>query len=88
MTQQPQAAIRFRGDRVRQLRHRRSISATQLAKSAALTTYHVYRLERGERPKTWGITVARLAAALHTSTDYLLNLTDEPDVGGREETHA
>ena len=37
-----------------------------------------YRLKRNNRPKTWGITIARLAVALQTSTDYLLGLTDDP----------
>jgi len=68
--------VAFRGDRMRALRHTRRISADRLAKAADLTTHHVFRLERGERPNVWGITIARLAQALDTTTDFLLGLTD------------
>ena len=70
--------VAFRGDRLRRLRHIRNIPARQVAHTVGITTYHVYRLERGERPRAWGITVAKLALALSTSADYLLNLTDDP----------
>jgi len=70
--------VAFRGDRLRQLRHVRNMPARQVAHTADITTYHVYRLERGERPRAWGVTVAKLALALGTSTDYLLDLTDDP----------
>jgi len=73
----PCLKVAFRGDRLRQLRHVRNIPARQVAHKVGITTYHVYRLERGERPRAWGITVAKLALALGTSTDYLLNLTDD-----------
>jgi transcriptional regulator with XRE-family HTH domain len=72
------ADIAFRGNRLRALRHERELSADKLARLTGLTTHHIYRLERGERPNVWGITVAKLALALDTTTDYLLNLTDEP----------
>ncbi len=69
--------IRFRGTRLRALRHLRQLSADKLARLTGLTTHHIYRLERNARPHTRGTTVARLAVALQTSTDYLLGLTDE-----------
>jgi transcriptional regulator with XRE-family HTH domain len=77
------ANIAFKGNRLRALRHERGISAEQLARLTGLTTHHIYRLERGERPQVWGITIARLAVALDTTTDYLLNLTAD----ARRPTH-
>lgn len=72
----PRARIRFQGQRLRALRHLRALSAAQLARRTGLTTHHIYRLERGACPHTAGRTVARLAVALRTTTDYLLGLTD------------
>jgi transcriptional regulator with XRE-family HTH domain len=63
---------------LRALRHARELSADRLARLTGLTTHHIYRLERGERPNVWGVTVAKLAIALGTTTDYLLNLTADP----------
>ena len=66
----------FCGHRVRALRHQRNLTSEQLAYRAGITLRHLWRLERNDRPKSWGVTVARLALALGTSTDYLLGLTD------------
>lgn len=71
----PMTNIAFKGNRLRALRHERELSADRLARLTGLTTHHIYRLERGERPHTWGVTIAKLAVALRTTTDYLLNLT-------------
>lgn len=68
----------FCGHRVRALRHQRNLTAEQLAHSAGITLRHLWRLERNDRPKVWGVTVARLALALGTTTDYLLSMTDMP----------
>jgi len=76
--------IRFRGDRLRELRQRRKISADRLARAADLTTHHIFRLEREARPHVWGITIAKLARALGTTADYLLGLTDNPDAPNKE----
>ncbi len=70
---------RFHGERVRALRHRRAISADDLGRKTELSIRHIYRLEGNERPNVWGVTIARLALALDTTTDYLLGLTDDPD---------
>jgi transcriptional regulator with XRE-family HTH domain len=71
--------IAFHGERIRGLRHIRGISAGQLAEMADCATHQIYRLERNERPNAWGVTVARLAVALDTTTDFLLGLTDDPN---------
>jgi len=68
----------FRGDRLRELRHAHNLTARQASSKANVSIPHIYRLEQCQRPRVWGITVAKLALALSTSTDYLLNLTDDP----------
>jgi len=68
----------FRHDRLRELRHARDLTAIQASSKANISIPHIYRLEQGLRHRVWGITVAKLALALSTSTDYLLNLTDDP----------
>lgn len=68
----------FKGSRLRALRHERELSAERLAQLTGLTTHHIYRLERGEVPNVWGVTLAKMAIALGTTTDYLLNLTADP----------
>jgi transcriptional regulator with XRE-family HTH domain len=68
----------FKSSRLRALRYERELSADRLAELTGLTTQHIYRLERGERPNVWGVTLAKLAIALDTTTDYLLNLTVDP----------
>lgn len=70
--------VEFQGNRLRALRHEREMSADRLARLTGLTTHHIYRLERDERPNVWGTTLAKLAVALQTTTDYLLSLTDDP----------
>ncbi|MBC8446097.1 MAG: helix-turn-helix transcriptional regulator [Chloroflexi bacterium] len=66
----------FCGHRIRALRHQRNLTAEQLAHSAGITLRHLWRLERNDRPNAWGVTVARLALALGTTTDYLLGMSD------------
>ena len=70
--------VRFRGDRLRTLRHAKGVSADRLAMMTGITARHIFRIEKGTQPQVWGITVGKLALALGTSTDYLLNITDDP----------
>ncbi len=69
----------FRGERMRQLRRVKKISATQLSRQCKLTIRHIYRVENNQKPNVWAVTVAKLARALHTSMDYLMGLTDNPE---------
>ncbi len=71
--------LRFYGERMRALRHARGISADRLGRKTELSIRHIYRLENNQRPHIWGTTVARIARALDTTTDYLLGLSDEPE---------
>ncbi len=43
--------VAFHGELLRQLRHLRGISADRLGKITDITTRHIYRLERNNRPK-------------------------------------
>ena len=70
--------VAFHGERLRALRRTRGVSADRLGKLTDLTVRHIYRLECNLRPNVWGITVAKLAQALQTSSDYLLGLSDDP----------
>ncbi len=72
------AKPQFRPDRFRTLRRQKQIKAPELASLAAMTETQIYRLERGERPNLYAVTVARIALALGTSIEYLLDLTDDP----------
>lgn len=73
-------AIKFQGHRLRALRHRHKLSAKAVARQVGVAPNHIYRLERGEAPNVQGITVARLATVLHTTMDYLFNLTADDRV--------
>lgn len=49
-----------------------------MAYKADTTVTQISRLENDERPGTHAVIVARIAAALGTTSDYLLGLTDYP----------
>jgi transcriptional regulator with XRE-family HTH domain len=72
------AKAEFKGSRLRALRDAWELSADRLARLNGVTVQHGDRLERGERPNVWGVTLAKLAVALRTTTDYLLSLTADP----------
>jgi transcriptional regulator with XRE-family HTH domain len=67
----------MRGDRLRDLREKQGKTQDELAEQLGIASLQIYRYENGKtRPD--GDTVARIAVALNTSTDYLLGLTDDP----------
>ncbi len=69
----------LQGRRVLALRVTQALKTGDLVKRARIPLGQLLALEAGQyRPGTWGTTVARLALALQTSTDYLLGLTDDP----------
>lgn len=72
------------GDRLRQLRKQRNLSQTELGRRAKLHYTHIGRYERGEsRPSADAL--GRLAEALDTSTDYLMEGTTEEAARARFE---
>ncbi|MCB0040996.1 MAG: helix-turn-helix transcriptional regulator [Caldilinea sp.] len=54
----------------------------ELAESSGLSYNFIYRLRKGERADMSASSLAMLARALATSTDYLLGLTDDPSPSG------
>ena len=68
----------FSPERFRDLRQQRQLKPNQLAYLAGLAETQVYRLERGERPNLYAVTLARIAIVLGTTSEYLLGLSDDP----------
>lgn len=66
------------GERIHLLRRRLGWTQRELALTANIHANNLARIERSEIPDPGGQSVARLARALETSTDYLLGLTDDP----------
>jgi transcriptional regulator with XRE-family HTH domain len=71
--------IRFYGERMREMRHARKMTANELGHICNLNVRHIYRLESNQRPHIWGTTIALVAHALDISADYLLGLSDTPN---------
>ena len=77
--------VRVMGDRVRALRQECGLSQAQLATKAELMRAEVCRVEKDARPGMQAVAVGRLAAALDTTSDYLLGLTADPATALPEE---
>ena len=70
----------FDGQRMRQLRRERGLSARKLAERTGLCLRHIWRMEAGHRPNVRATTVARVAMVLNASMDYLMGLADRPEL--------
>jgi len=70
--------IQVIGNRVTTLRQARGLSRGRLAFLSGLTRSGISQIEQDLRPGAQAVAVGRLAAALQTTTDYLLDLTDDP----------
>ena len=66
------------GDRILLLRRARHWTQKQLAEQVGLNANTIARVERNTVHTLRGDTIALLARALETSTDYLLGLKDTP----------
>lgn len=66
------------GKRLKLLRERWGYTQESLAELTGVSLRSITRYERGNAEAN-DETVARLAKALNTSTDYLLGLTDDPN---------
>jgi transcriptional regulator with XRE-family HTH domain len=64
------------GQRIRQLRESLGYTQDDLAEKISVAVLQINRYENN-KTKPNGDIVARLARVLHTSTDYLLGLTDD-----------
>jgi transcriptional regulator with XRE-family HTH domain len=67
------------GERILILRRRQDMTQQQLAKEAGLNKNTIARLEQRSLKDLGGQSVAKIAKALGTSTDYLLGLSEEED---------
>jgi transcriptional regulator with XRE-family HTH domain len=65
------------GERVLLLRRRHGLTQQALGGAARLNANTIARLERGEVHTLKGDAVARIAQTLHTTTDYLLGLSED-----------
>jgi transcriptional regulator with XRE-family HTH domain len=68
------------GERVHLLRRRLGWTQRELAEAARVNLNNIARIERSEIRDPGGRTVARLAKALGTTTDYLLGLAEDSGV--------
>jgi len=68
----------FRADRLVELRKKNKLTQEQLANKVNLTKAAIsnYENDRSAPPNE---TLAELVAALHTNSDYLLGITDNPE---------
>jgi len=62
------------------LRQVRGLSQGRLAAKSGLNAAQIWRVERDDRPGVQAVAVGQLAAALDTTSDYLLGLTSDPTV--------
>jgi transcriptional regulator with XRE-family HTH domain len=60
------------GERIKFLRERRKLSQTQLATKAGISRNHLWRIEKGDRPKVGADVLARIASALGVAVEDLL----------------
>jgi len=67
------------GERLLILRRRRGLTQKALAQAAGLNTNTVSRLEQGDLHDLGGQSIAKLAQALRTTTDFLLGLSENPE---------
>ncbi len=70
----------FRYDRIYELRKAQGMTQGQLAEKCGITQNQISRYERGAITPLADV-LATIAAALDTSADYLLGLTDAPTPG-------
>lgn len=64
-------------ERFREIRERRGLTRRELARLSGFQDMQIYRYESGENdPSTENLT--KLAKVLEVSTDYLLDLSDDP----------
>jgi putative transcriptional regulator len=66
------------GERIAELRRRVGMTQAALGEMVGVSQATISETENGRNPNVDAWIVARLAAALDTTMDYLLNLTDDP----------
>jgi transcriptional regulator with XRE-family HTH domain len=74
MLVEDQVDMRALGERVLLLRRRADLTQAELARQAGIDVMTISRVERGTKKRLEVESLARLAKALGTTTDYLLGL--------------
>lgn len=70
-------SVQFSPERLKQIRLQRQFSVAALARLSGVSTAQIYRLERDKRPNVSAVTLARIALALNTSMEALMNFDTE-----------
>lgn len=65
------------GQRILLRRRDKRLTQAELGKHVGISGNTIARIERGRIQDLGGSTIAKIAEALDTSTDYLLGLTDD-----------
>jgi transcriptional regulator with XRE-family HTH domain len=68
----------FRGDRLKQLREQKGYTFDELESMTGLARSSLYRYEKGQNDPTAEI-ILKFAKLYGVTTDYLLDLTDDPN---------
>ena len=71
------------GERIRERRKALDMTADELARLLGISRATVYRYENGEISKIPISQLSPIAAALHTSADYLMGWSDDPYAASR-----
>jgi len=67
------------GDRVKQRRQELDLTQDQLAATSGLKQFHISQIERGGIVEVKTHTIRRLARALRTTTDFLLEMDKDSE---------
>ena len=68
------------GDRVKERRQELALTQDQLAAASGLKQFHISQIETGGIVEVKTRTIRRLARALRTTTDYLLEMDQDSDL--------
>src|SRR6516164_10946597 len=68
------------GDKIRELRKRKGYTLEKLAEVTESSKSYIWELENKNPPRPSADKVARIAAALGVTSDYLVDPTDKADV--------
>ena len=69
----------FVGERIKSRRKQLGISADTLADRVGISRSTMFRWEKGDIDKKDATVMNRIADALHTTSEYLFGLTEDPD---------
>lgn len=73
------------GERIKEQRKALGLTVDELAAKAGVARSNFYKWEKGDVEKVPAQVIPMLATSLHTTVEYLLGLTDCPDVTNKAE---